>query len=143
MTAPRRRDLRCSDVAYELLAVAAGEPIVDMRARAHVRQCPRCQDELIQYRTLLRSLRRLRTDVLEPAPGLLAEVLAAIGAAGERHAVDSLVTGRRMAYAGGMAAAGAGVVVGLALLAVRSRRQRRRAPVRSARLAAILPSNRA
>jgi hypothetical protein len=143
VTAARRQGLRCEEVADELMAVAAGDPIIDLRAQAHVRGCPRCQDELIQYRTLLRSLRRLRTDVLEPAPGLLAEVLAAIGAAGERHAVDSLVTGRRLAYAGGIAAAGAGVAVGVALLAGRSRRHRRGAPVRSAKLAAILPSNRA
>ena len=39
-------------------------------------QCLRCQAELVQYRKLLRALHDLRTEVLEPAPGLLAEVLA-------------------------------------------------------------------
>ena len=34
----------------------------------------------------------LRTEVLEPAPGLLAEILATLEEAGERHAVRSLLT---------------------------------------------------
>ena len=37
--------------------------------------------------------------MLEPAPGLLAEILANLEAAGERHAVRSMLTGRRLAYA--------------------------------------------
>ena len=35
------------------------------------RRCLRCQADLVHYRRLLRTLRTLRTDVLEPAPGLL------------------------------------------------------------------------
>ena len=42
------------------------------RARVHVDQCLRCQAELVQYRKLLRALRAMRTEVLEPAPGSVA-----------------------------------------------------------------------
>ena len=38
-------------------------------ARRHVERCLRCQAELVQYRKLLRALQRLRTEVLDPAPG--------------------------------------------------------------------------
>ena len=48
---------------------------------------------------------QLRTEVLEPAPGLLTGILARLEEAGERGAVRSLLTGRRAAYVGGIAAA--------------------------------------
>ena len=62
--------------------------------------------------------------MLEPAPGLLAEILASVEAAGERHAVRSLLTGRRVAYLGGLAAATAAGAAGAIVLATRSRRRR-------------------
>ena len=55
----------------------------------------------MQYRKLLRALHDLRTEVLEPAPGLLTEILGHLEEAGERRAVRSLLTGRRVAYLGG------------------------------------------
>ena len=87
--------------------VAAGSVGSTMPSAAHVEQCLRCQAELVQYRQLLRALRALRTEVLEPAPGLLADVLASLEEAGERRAVRSLLSGRRVAYVGGLAAAAA------------------------------------
>ena len=88
--------------------------------RRHVERCLRCQAELVQYRKLLRALHQLRTEVLEPAPGLLTDILANLEAAGERRAIRSLLTGRRAAYVGGIAAATAAagaagaIVAGLA-----------------------------
>ncbi|MEJ7844430.1 MAG: hypothetical protein WKF93_02200 [Acidimicrobiales bacterium] len=129
--------MRCEDVA-ELLPAAAdgivpgglrglarspGVGLEDRSARRHVEHCVRCQAELVQYRRLLRTLHGLRTEVLEPAPGLLADILATLEAAGERQAVRSLLTGRRVAYVGGIAAAATAGAAGAILLATRTRRR--------------------
>ena len=57
-----------------------------------------------------------------PAPGLLPDILAAIGAAGERRAIHDLLNGRRVAYVGGIAAATAAGAAG-AIFASRARRR--------------------
>ena len=64
----------------------------------------------------------MRTEVLEPAPGLLADILATLEEAGERHAIRSMLRGRRAAYLGGLAAATAAGAAGAILLG-RSRRR--------------------
>jgi hypothetical protein len=115
----------CDVIADQLSEAADGSVLLDRGARRHVDSCLRCQAELVQYRKLLRALHNLRTEVLEPAPGLLAEILAGIEAAGERHAVRSLLNGRRIAYVGGLAAAAATAAgAGAILLANRSRKTR-------------------
>ena len=90
----------------------------------HVETCLRCQAELARYRRLLRALQLLRTRYLEPAPGLLAQTLASLEEAGEQRAVRSIVTGRRLAYAG--AIGGAAVAAGAAATVVLVARSRRR-----------------
>jgi hypothetical protein len=112
----------CDDLADLLPGVADGTTIADDGARRHVEGCLRCQADLVQYRKLLRALRNLRTEVLEPAPGLLPELLANLGAAGERRALRSMLNGRRLAYAGGIAAATAAGAAGALLYATRGRR---------------------
>jgi hypothetical protein len=116
--------MRCEDIADLLAEVADGSAIADLDARQHVDSCLRCQADLVQYRKLLRALHNLRTQVLEPAPGLLPEILANLEAAGERHAVRSMLTGRRLAYAGGIAAATAAGAAGALLYATRGKRSR-------------------
>jgi len=116
--------MRCDEVAELLAGVADGTPLADRTARRHVERCLRCQAELVQYRRLLRALHTLRTDVLEPAPGLLPGILATLEEAGERHALRSMLTGRRLAYAGGLAAATAAGAAGALLYATKSRRTR-------------------
>ena len=116
--------MRCDDLAELLPAVADGTHVADRAARRHVERCLRCQAELVQYRKLLRALHSLRTEVLEPAPGLLPGILASIEAAGERHALRSMLTGRRLAYAGGIAAATAAGAAGALLYATRTRKTR-------------------
>ncbi|MGI8794848.1 MAG: anti-sigma factor family protein, partial [Acidimicrobiales bacterium] len=96
--------MRCEDVVEALPEIVDGNAVADRRVQRHVETCLRCQAELVQYRRLLKALHLLRTEVLEPAPGLIAEVLAGLEAAGERRAIRSLLTGRTAAYAG----AGAG-----------------------------------
>ena len=117
---------RCEEVSDLLSDVAAGVAMLDARARRHVDRCLRCQAELVQYRKLLRALRALRVQVIEPAPGLLPDILAAIEEAGERRALRELLDGRRVAYLGGLAAAATAAGVGGALvIASRSRRRLR------------------
>ncbi len=115
--------MRCDDVA-ELLSEAADGGVLDRGARRHVETCLRCQAEVVQYRKLLRALHNLRTEVLEPAPGLLSDILAGLEEAGERHAVRSLLRGRRIAYVGGIAAAATAGAAGAILYASKSRRSR-------------------
>ena len=117
--------MRCDDLVDVLAEEADGPASLDRSARRHVEQCLRCQAELVQHRRILRAMRQLRTEVLEPAPGLLAEILATVEEAGERHAVRSLLAGRRAAYLGGIAAAATAAGAGAAIvLASRSRRGR-------------------
>ena len=109
--------MRCEDVSKALPEIVDGAATADLALRRHVDTCLRCQAELAQYRRVLRSLHQLRTEVLEPAPGLLSDILARVEEAGERRALRSLLTGRRVAYAGAIAAAGAAGAVGAVLLA--------------------------
>ena len=116
--------MRCDEVSELLPGIVDGNAPPDRRVAGHVDSCLRCQAELVQYRKLLKALHQLRTQVLEPAPGLLSDILAGIEAAGERRAVRSLVQGRYVAYAGGIAAATAAGTVGAILLAHRARDRR-------------------
>jgi hypothetical protein len=115
--------VRCEQVAEALSDAADGAALLDGPSRAHVEQCLRCQAELVQDRKLLRALRAMRTEVLEPAPGLLPEILAGIEGSAERRALRSMLRGRRVAYVGGIAAATAAGAAGAIVLATRARRR--------------------
>jgi hypothetical protein len=116
--------VRCDDVALVLpRAVDTGEP-VDLAVQQHVNGCLTCQAELARYHRLLRALRALRTLYLTPAPGTLAQTLAALQEAEERSAVRSLLSGRRGAYLGALG--GAVVAAGAATAAVVLHRRRPR-----------------
>jgi hypothetical protein len=116
--------VQCEDLSEALAATAGGDGRLARHERRHVERCLRCQAEIVQYRKLLRAMRTLRTDVLEPAPGLLADILANLEEAGERHAVRSVLSGRRIAYLGGLAAATAAGAAGAIVFASRTRRAR-------------------
>lgn len=116
--------ITCASVAELLPQIVDGPEVADLELRRHVETCLRCQAELVQYRKLLRALHTLRTEVLEPAPGLLTDILAGLEAAGERRAIRSLLTGRTVAYAGGIAAATAAGALGAVLVANRLRDRR-------------------
>ncbi len=115
----------CSDLTDQLAASGGDASSLDRAARGHVSSCLRCQADLVQHRRMLRALRGLREEVFDPAPGLVAEVLAHIEEAGERHAIRSLLTGRRVAYIGGLAAATAAAGAAGALVLVTRGRGRR------------------
>lgn len=118
--------LTCESVAGSLPGIVDGLTVADLETRRHVEVCLRCQAELSQYRRLLRALHQLRTEMLEPSPGLLPEILASLEAAGERRAMRNLLTGRRAAYVGGIAAATAAGAAGAIVLATRHRHRRLR-----------------
>jgi anti-sigma factor RsiW len=116
--------ITCESVAEALPAIVDGLTTADLDVRRHVEGCLRCQAELAQYRKLLRALHQLRTEVLEPAPGLLADILVTLEAAGERRAMRHLLSGRRAAYVGGIAAATAAGAAGAIVLATRARHRK-------------------
>ncbi|MDQ6947706.1 MAG: hypothetical protein M3256_15910 [Actinomycetota bacterium] len=99
------RRMTCEEVSAALPAIVDGNERADRRVEHHVATCLRCQAELVHYRKLLRALRQLRTDYLEPAPGVLSSILANLEEAGEQGAIRSLLSGRRAAYIGGVAVA--------------------------------------
>jgi hypothetical protein len=115
--------VRCDEVADQLGDVADGSTRLAAPARLHVDHCLRCQAEIASYRRLRRSLRGLRDGAVEPTPGLLDEVLSALEVAGGRGAIRSVLSGRRVAYVGGIAAATAAGVGGAIVIATRTRRR--------------------
>jgi hypothetical protein len=114
-------------VAAALPGIVDGYDVAEPELRRHVDMCLRCQAELVQYRKVLKVLRDVRMQVIEPTPGLLPDILASIGDAGERRAMRHLLTGRRVAYVGGIAAATAAAgAAGAIVLANRARSRRLR-----------------
>ena len=114
--------MQCDDVTPLLPALVDGEPMSD-DVRVHVDSCLRCQAELARYRRLLRTLAMLRTRYVEPAPGLLGETLAAITDAAESGARRTLLSGRRLAYAGAIGGSALAAGATAAVLIARSRRR--------------------
>ena len=113
--------MQCEDVSEALPEIVDGAATADLALRRHVDSCAQCQGELAQYRTVLRTLHQLRTEVLEPAPGLLADILAKVEQAGEKRALKSLLTKRRVAYAGAIAATAAAGAAGAVIFGRRLR----------------------
>ena len=116
--------MRCDNLAADLSAAADGSALLGADERAHVETCLRCQAELVQYRRILKAMRTMRTEVLEPAPGLLADILAGVSAKGERRAISSLISGHKTAYIGGLAAAVTAGATGAIVFAARTRKLR-------------------
>ena len=116
--------MQCEDVARVLPAAVDGSAALDLSMQRHVESCLRCQAELARYRKMLRGLQLLRTRYLEPAPGLVAATLAAIEAAGERQAVRSAITGKRIAYVGAIGGAAIAASATAAVLIVHHTRRR-------------------
>ncbi|HEX3426443.1 MAG TPA: hypothetical protein VHT30_09950 [Acidimicrobiales bacterium] len=118
--------MTCDEVSALLPGIVDGNERADRRIQQHVDTCLQCQAQLVHYRKLLRALRQLRTEYLEPAPGLLSGILANLEEAGERGAIRSLISGRRAAYIGGVAvAATAAGAAGTVMLVNRASHRRK------------------
>ncbi len=103
--------LDCAQVAREIESQldAGGEPRAELVA--HIERCLRCQAELARHRRLLRLLAQWRDEMVPLPEGLLAGVLAAVGEAAERQAIRAALGRHPVAYAGGVGAALAVLVV--------------------------------
>lgn len=109
----------------ELAAVIDGDLHLGRADQRHIERCLRCQAELAQHRRLRRVMQVLQANGAEPPPDLLGDVLAHVEAYGELSAIRAALTGRKVAYLGGIAAATAAAGAGAAIvLATRGRKGR-------------------
>jgi hypothetical protein len=115
----------CATVAELLPGVVDSSVRLDRAERRHVERCLRCQAELAQYRKLLRAMQTLRATTTAAPAGLVTDVLVSIESAGERRAVRAALTGRKVAYLGGIAAAATAAGAGAAIVLVSRGRSRR------------------
>ena len=115
--------MRCEDIERLVPGTLDGSRPVDRRTIRHVGSCLQCQAELARYHGTLRRLHALRTQRPELPPGLVGDVLAALEEAATRRTVRSVLTGRRLAYAGGAVVGGA-VVAGTVVLSLGRGRSR-------------------
>jgi hypothetical protein len=122
----RRDRISCAEVALALPSILDGGSSADEIVVEHVGECLRCQSELAKYRKLLRLLNQLRAARVEPPPGAVADVLGALEEAAQRRVIRSALSGRRLVYAGALAAPAAAI---LAVTVARRGRLRRVRPV--------------
>ena len=115
--------VKCDEVAEQLPALLDAGGTASLEVRQHIEGCLRCQADLVRYRRMLRELREMRTRFLEPSPDALSQTLAALWEAGERRAIRSMVTGRRLAYAGAVGGIVTTAAVAAVLLTLRSKRR--------------------
>jgi anti-sigma factor RsiW len=114
--------MRCDEVTALLPGLVDGES-VGVETERHIETCLRCQAELARYRRLLRTLSLLRTRYADPTPGLLGDTLAAITDAAENGARRTLLSGRRLAYAGAIGGSALAAGATAAVLIARSRKR--------------------
>lgn len=108
----------CEALADVLPGVVDGSASLERADRRHVERCLRCQAELAQYRKLLRAMQGLRSVTATEPSGLVTDVIAHLEAASERRAVRAALTGRKVAYIGGIAAAATAAGAGAAIVLV-------------------------
>jgi len=104
-------EISCAEVALALPSILDGASSADEVVVQHVGACLRCQSELARYRKLLRLLNQLRSYRVEPPPGAVTDVLSAFEAAAQERVIRSVLSGRRLVYAGAFAAPAAIVAV--------------------------------
>lgn len=103
----------CTQLAPKLAGVVDDTATLSSEESEHVKTCLACQAEIVSYKKLLRAMHELRQTVVQPSPGILADILDGIGERAERRAVLSVITGRRAAYTGGIAVAAVAGVAGV------------------------------
>lgn len=115
--------MQCDEVTALLPGLVDGDHDADPAAALHIETCLRCQAELARYKRLLRTLSMLRSRYAEPTPGLLGETLAVLTEAAEEGARRTLLSGRRLAYAGAIGGTAVAAGATAALLIARSRKR--------------------
>lgn len=114
--------MRCDDVAVALSESVDGSSPLPRTAARHVERCLRCQAEQAQYRKVMRAMRTLKAQIVEPAPGLLVEILLGIEDDGGRGVIRSILDRHRVAYVAAATAATAATAAGAIVIAARTRR---------------------
>jgi predicted anti-sigma-YlaC factor YlaD len=121
---------RCAQFAAILQDALDGDEPSASAVDAHAAHCLACHGDLVRYRRLVRLLGELRDERMQLPPGLLADVLEAVGSAAERRALRSVLGGRRTAYVAGVVAASAAVSLLLLVARARARQRGGRAELR-------------
>jgi len=114
--------VRCDDVAVALSESLDGSTPLPRSAGRHVDRCLRCQAEQAQYRRVMRMMRTLKPQIIEPAPGLLVEILVGIESDAGPRAIRSILERHRVAYVAAATAATAATAAGAIVIAARTRR---------------------
>lgn len=97
----------CREAVDAVSMLAAGEHGVDSRAGSHVASCLRCQAEVAAYRRVLATMRSMREELVPAPDGAVSEALEAMQMSGWHFADGSPPWAVRVAYVGGITAAGA------------------------------------
>ena len=97
------KPVRCDDVSILLAGAVDGTSTLTPAAQAHFETCLRCQAEMVQYRKLLRVMKTMRGELLNPGEDLLTDVLELVRPPATVHRLHR--ADRRRAYIGGIAAA--------------------------------------
>jgi len=107
----------CDDFSV-LLAESVEDPTaLAPAASRHLESCLRCQAELAQHRKILRTMRSMRLEVIEPNEHLLGDVLDLLRPPATVHKLHR--ADRRKAYISGIAAAATAGAAGAIVLASR------------------------
>lgn len=99
--------MKCREIRELLPAYADGHD-ADLVVRRHLSGCDQCRFELDRYIALRSALSDLRTEIVEPAPGLLLRLQAIASDPGGVDRIKTHVVRNKRTYAGvGLAVAGA------------------------------------
>lgn len=113
--------MQCEDVSLLLAEAVEPKVVLPLPATSHLEACLHCQAELVQYRKLARAMRGLRSQLVEPAPEFMVDLLELMRPPAPVHRLHP--GGRRRAYIGGIAAAATAGAAGAIVIASRLSRQ--------------------
>ena len=113
----------CDEVTALLPALVDGEPTPIPRPRSTSRRACAARPSSPATGDSCARSSLLRTRYAEPTPGLLGETLAALTDAAEEGARRTLLSGRRLAYAGAIGGTAVAAGATAALLIARSRKR--------------------
>jgi hypothetical protein len=92
----------CGEVARKLPSILDSRNDAPLYLVSHIETCLVCQAELARYKKLLRLLGQLSREHAELPEGALSNLLGSLGGVARRHAIRSLLSGKRLAYLGGI-----------------------------------------
>ncbi len=109
--------LACDDHSLLLAQLADDRDQATTTDMSHLESCLRCQAELAQYRKIMRTMKGMQTELVDPGKHLLGDVLDLLRPPATVHRLHR--SDRRKAYLGGLAAAATAGAAGAIVLATR------------------------